>query len=375
MPDALIDSGIYRSGAAMRELLARIADIMPPHRELRLMEVCGGQTFTLSRYRLEELLPPGLSMVHGPGCPVCVTPAEVVDDAVRLAMTPGVTLCSFGDMLRVPGRSCGSLLRARSRGADLRILYSPVEALNLAVANPDRQVVFFAIGFETTAPAYAVIAERAVQCGITNFTMLTHLVTVPAAVRAVLSEPDSNVDALLAAGHVCAVTGTAPYHLLSRELGIPVVITGFEPTDLLLGIHEAVSQLAAGQARCTNMYGRVVAPEGNPRARQSVERVFRPATVSWRGFGQLPDSGMELRPEFEQIDARRRFSIAREVCPPCNDGCIAARIMKGRALPSDCPHFATGCTPLTPKGAPMVSSEGVCAAHFRYRPANVSTIN
>lgn len=380
-PDkAMTDMTLYRDGATMRALLERLTAVAT--RGWRIMEVCGGQTFTLSRYRLEELLPAGITMIHGPGCPVCVTPASTVDEAIEMAMRPEVTLCSFGDMIRVPGSTqtdnrsgITSLLRARAAGADVRILYSPLEALSIARDNPSREVVFFAIGFETTTPVYALLAEAALRGGVKNLSLLTSLFTVPAAVRAVVDDPESRVDALLAAGHVCAVTGLDTYHTLSRDLHMPVVVTGFEPVDMLTGILRAVEMLERGQAGVTNAYGRVVSPDGSPKAMEAIERVFEPCDSHWRGMGLITGGGMRLRHEFEQFDARKRFNLATSIpssiySSTADSGdsglCLAPSIMKGLCTPSSCPAFGRECTPDHPVGAPMVSSEGVCAAHYRY---------
>lgn len=363
------DPSPWRDAARMRALLDRISATVT--RPWGVMEVCGGQTWTLSRYRLEEMLPEDLTMIHGPGCPVCVTPASTIDMAVSLAMRPDVIMCSFGDMLRVPGTD-GSLLRAKAAGGDVRLLYSPLEALRIAADNPGRQVVFLAIGFETTAPVYALMAEKARECGVGNLSLLTSLFTVPAAVRAIKADKECRVDALLAAGHVCAVTGIAPYRRLAVELGMPVVVTGFEPVDMLLGILRAAEMLERGETGVANAYGRVVAENGSVAARDAVTRVFEPADSEWRGIGSIPSGGMKLRPDFELFDARKRFdfsdcsvtSVHPHEC--AGEGCIAHLIMKGLRRPADCRHFGSRCTPSAPVGAPMVSSEGVCAAHYRY---------
>ena len=358
-------SAPYRDAAAMRALLERISDTVT--RPWNIMEVCGGQTFTLSRYRLEEMFPEGVRMLHGPGCPVCVTPAEVIDEAIGLAARKDVVLCSFGDMLRVPGHD-GSLLRAKAAGADVRLLYTPVDALKIALGNPGKEVVFLAIGFETTMPSYAVMVEKASQAGIANLSLLTSLYTVPAAVAAIKTDPSSRIDALLAAGHVCAVTGTASYAALAERLHMPVVVTGFEPADMLLGILRAVEMLERGETRCVNAYQRVVREEGNRVAWDAVDRVFMPATVRWRGIGTIAESGMILRPEYEQFDARKRWkNVKRADYPDETSPCIAGKIMRGLANPADCVAFGCACSPDNPIGAPMVSAEGVCAAHYRYR--------
>lgn len=357
---------IYRDGDTIRMLAEAINEASG--RPLNIMEVCGGQTFTLARYRLEELLPDNIKMIHGPGCPVCVTPQHTIDEAIRLARRRDVTLCSFGDMLRVPG-SHSSLLRAKAEGADIRMLYSPLDALRLALDMPSRHVVFLAIGFETTTPSYAVMAEKAMSAGIDNLTLLTSLYTVPAAVRALKNDPECRIDALLAAGHVCAITGVGPYRSLARELDIPIVVTGFEPVDMMAGILKAVKMAEKDDHGVANAYGRVVTEDGNTSAMAAIGRVFEPADTEWRGIGVIPQSGMKLRTEYEHLDSRRRFKLD-ESCnhaTACGNGCIAHMIMKGLALPADCPHFGVSCTPESPVGAPMVSAEGVCSAHYRYR--------
>ncbi len=360
----LADASLWRDSKVMRSLLERIkATTTQPW---NIMEVCGGQTFTLSRYRFEELLPSEIKMVHGPGCPVCVTPAETIDAAIELALRPDVILCSFGDMMRVPGNR-GSLLRAKAEGADIRLLYSPLDALKIAVANPGKQVVFFAIGFETTAPLYAMLAEKAAKSHIPNFSLLTSLFTVPPAVRMIKNDSSCQVDALLGAGHVCAVTGMEEYHLLAQEFSMPVVITGFEPVDMLLGILHAVEMLEAGEVGAVNAYPRAVHSKGNPVALGLVCKIFEPSDAEWRGIGTIPASGLKLREDFKHIDAATRFNLTYTRHSPQNCAeCIAGKIMKGLATPGDCPHFAKGCTPQSPLGAPMVSGEGTCAAYYRY---------
>lgn len=358
----LTDASLYRDAEAMKALLGRIA--VTATRPWRIMEVCGGQTFTLSRYRIEELLPAGIEMIHGPGCPVCVTPATTVDTAISLALRDDVIMCSFGDMLRVPGTD-GSLLRAKASGGDVRLLYSPLETLRIARDNPQRQVVFLAIGFETTAPVYAMLIRAAVNAGVRNLTLLTSLFTVPAAIRTVVNDPASRVDAILAAGHVCAVTGLSDYHSLARELNMPIVVTGFEPVDMLFGILRAVEMKEKSVVSVSNAYGRVVSEQGSPKAMEAVRHVFEPCDSRWRGMGIVPRGGMKIRQEYEQFDALRRFNICPSLSPE-DSPCIAPLIMKGLSAPSLCPAFGRECTPDNPVGAPMVSSEGVCAAHYRY---------
>lgn len=365
--DLLTDTALYRDPDTMRALLDRIRRCCTRDADnpWHIMEVCGGQTFTLSRYRLEELLPPGVRMIHGPGCPVCVTPGSVIDAAVELAAMPEVTLCSFGDMLRVPGSS-GSLLRARAGGGDVRLLYSPLDALSMAQSHPERQVVFFAIGFETTTPLYALMVRKAACLGIGNLSLLTALYTVPPAVRALAADPECRIDGLLAAGHVCAVTGMDQYRELAADLRIPVTVTGFEPVDMLYGILKTVTKLEAGAWGAENAYGRVVADKGNPVARADVDEVMEPADIEWRGFGVIPASGRRLRRAYQQFDASKRFGISEHKFSS-DERCIASMIMKGLASPSDCRYFGVMCTPDSPVGAPMVSEEGVCAAHYRYK--------
>lgn len=334
-----------------------------------LMEVCGGQTHSLLRYGIERLVRDAVELIHGPGCPVCVTPAEDIDLARRLAAQPEIILASFGDMLRVPGAG-GSLLASRAAGADVRTVYSPVDALRIAQQHPDREVVFFAVGFETTAPATALALLQAAESKINNFSLLVSHVRVLPAMEAVLAAPRNRVQGFLAAGHVCTVTGFEDYHRLSARFGVPMVVTGFEPVDLLEGIRDCVRQLEAGTATVTNQYARSVRCHGNAAAQGLIERAYETADVPWRGFGVIHDGGLRLRPEFRQFDARSRFAIGWS--PPTFDSsgceaCPAAEVLSGRMKPTDCRQFGTVCTPTTPLGAPMVSSEGACAAYFRYR--------
>ncbi len=366
MDNLLTDTDLYRDPATMRALLDSIAGLCTRTADNPwcIMEVCGGQTFTLSRYRLEELLPAGIRMIHGPGCPVCVTPEATVDAAIEIAMLPDVIFCSFGDMLRVPGSS-GSLLRAKAGGADVRLLYNPLESLEIARRYPERQVVFFAIGFETTTPHYALLVKRADELGIENLSLLTSLYTVPAAVRALAADPECRLDALLAAGHVCAVTGLEPYRQLAADLNIPVTVTGFEPVDMLYGLLRTLVMLENGKPEVVNAYGRVVVEKGNQRAVAAVEEVTQPADTEWRGIGVIPMSGRSLRPEYSRFEAMHRFDVVTHKTTE-DSRCIAARIMKGVASPADCPCFGKDCTPGSPVGSPMVSAEGVCAAHYKY---------
>ncbi|MBP2472070.1 hydrogenase expression/formation protein HypD [Crossiella equi] len=348
----------YRDPELARVLLAELHATAT--RPWTVMEVCGGQTRTIVRQGIDELLPAGMRMIHGPGCPVCVTPLATLDKAVAIAARPEVVLTSYGDMLRVPGTS-GDLLGARARGGDVRVVYSPLEAVRLAADNPGRQVVFLAVGFETTAPANAMAVLRAADAGLTNFSVLVSHVLVPPAITAILDAPDNAVQAFLAAGHVCAVMGWTEYEPIAARYRVPIVVTGFEPLDLLEGILMAVRQLEAGRAEVANQYARAVRREGNPRARAAVTRVFEVTGRGWRGIGEIPRSGLRLTEEFAAFDAENRFPAAT---PPVREdpACIAGEVLRGTRLPTDCSAYGTRCTPRTPLGAPMVSAEGTCAA-------------
>jgi hydrogenase expression/formation protein HypD len=352
----------YREAGAARKLAEHIA--RAASRPWTMMEVCGGQTHSIVKYGLSELLPPGLELLHGPGCPVCVTPLETIDKALALAAMPGLMLCSFGDMLRVPG-SHTDLLRLKSQGADVRVIYSPLDALALAEAHPQRKVVLFAIGFETTAPATAKAAALARRRGITNFSLLVSHVRVPPALRFVLQAPGNRVQAFLGPGHVCSVMGLPEYQEVSAEYRVPIVITGFEPVDLLEGILRVVEQLERGEARVENQYARVVRPEGNLEAQKLVQEVFCVCDRAWRGIGVMPRSGLALTPEYRHLDAERLGVLTAEVVEPAE--CLSGEILIGLRKPPDCPAFGRRCTPLHPLGATMVSSEGACAAYFQYR--------
>jgi hydrogenase expression/formation protein HypD len=336
------------------------------HREAKrawvLMEVCGGQTHSIVRHGIDEMLPPGVELVHGPGCPVCVTPVEMIDRAHAIALKSEVILCSFGDMLRVPG-SRGDLLARKSEGADVRVVYSPLDAVALAEKYPDRQVVFFAIGFETTAPATAVAAAVARKRELANFSMLVSHVLVPPAMTAILDAPDNRVQAFLGPGHVCTVMGTGEYEPIASKYRVPIVVTGFEPVDLLEGVLLAVRQLEAGSYAVEIQYGRAVRRDGNPGARSLVNEVFEVCDRKWRGMGTIPRSGYKLRDELAELDAERRFSVS-EVTADEASVCIAAQVLRGQKRPNACPAFGKECTPEHPLGAPMVSSEGACAAYF-----------
>jgi hydrogenase expression/formation protein HypD len=330
-----------------------------------LMEVCGGQTHSILKFGLQELLPEQVELVHGPGCPVCVTPLELIDRAVAVAARPDVLFCSFGDMLRVPG-SREDLLSVKARGGDVRIVYSPLDALKLARKHPDRRVVFFAVGFETTAPANAMAVRRAAALGLENFAVIVAHVLVPPALDALLSCPDARIQGLLAPGHVCAVTGYRDYEPLAARYRIPIVVTGFEPFDLLRGVLASVRQLEAGTYRVENAYPRAVAAEGNPAARRMVEEVFVVGDRKWRGLGEIPASGLFLAPKYARFDAEKVFGLGGlDVREPAE--CRSGLVLQGRLKPPECPEFGRRCTPEHPLGATMVSSEGACAAYFHYR--------
>lgn len=356
-----------RDPARAERLLAAIHRVAPtgPASPWTIMEVCGGQTHTVVRSGILDRLPPGVRLVHGPGCPVCVTPTEVLDHALALASRPGVTLCSFGDMLRVPG-SRSDLQRVRAAGGDVRIVYSPLDAVRIAAAEPRREVVFLAVGFETTAPATALAALEARRLGLRNFSLLVAHVRVPPALEALLADPECRVRGFLAAGHVCTVMGTAEYAAFVDKHRVPVVITGFEPEDLLEGILLLVRQLADGRAALENQYVRAVRSAGNAAARTIVAAVYAPCDRRWRGLGLLPQSGLGLRPEWSDLDAAQRFPRVGEATDDTGP-CRAGDVLRGRMVPEACPAFGTRCTPETPLGAPMVSSEGACAAWFRWR--------
>ena len=353
----------YRDADAARRYAEAIRRIT--QQPWTIMEICGGQTHAIVRYGIDELLPPEITLVHGPGCPVCVTPVELIDKAVAIAMQPGVIFTSFGDMLRVPGSSA-DLLSVKAAGGDVRAVYSPLDALKLASQHPDRQVVFFAIGFETTAPANAMAVYQAKLQGVANFTLLVSHVLVPPAIEAILSAPECRVQGFLAAGHVCAVMGYEQYEPLARKYSVPMVVTGFEPLDLLQGIYMVVRQLEEGRAEVENQYSRVVRREGNLPAQQLVAQVFRVVDRQWRGVGRIPASGLGLAPEYAQYDAERRFDVSA-ISAQESAECISGLILQGLRKPWECPAFGSRCTPEHPLGATMVSSEGACAAYYRYR--------
>jgi len=357
----------YRDRTLATTIAERIARTMS--RPWMIMEVCGGQTHAIVRFGLDALLPSSLTLVHGPGCPVCVTPIGLIDQARHLASLPRVIFCSFGDMLRVPG-SRGDLFSVKAAGGDVRIVYSPLDAVALARVNPDREVVCFAVGFETTAPAWAMAVVHAKALKLTNFSLLVAHVLVPPAMEAILSSPQNRVQGFLAAGHVCTVVGYEDYEVLAARYRVPIVVTGFEPLDILEGIGLLVSQLEEGRIEVENQYVRSVRREGNPQAKAVVDEIFEPAPRIWRGIGEIARSGLQLRPTYANWDATVRFQhdLAQvghkgEEDSECQSGLVLQGLMK----PPDCPAFATRCTTENPLGAPMVSSEGACAAYYRYR--------
>jgi hydrogenase expression/formation protein HypD len=352
----------YRDGRVAAKVLAEIWRVVT--RPWALMEVCGGQTHSIVKHGVDRLLPEEIELVHGPGCPVCVTPLEQIDKAHAIATRPGVIFTSFGDMLRVPG-SRTDLLRLKSEGADVRVVYAPLDAVTLAQAHPDREVVFFAIGFETTAPANALAVARAQALGVKNFSVLVSQVLVPPAITAVLQSPGNRVSGFLGPGHVCTVMGYREYEPIAQRYRVPIVITGFEPIDLLDGVLRTVRRLEAGEAGVENQYSRVVSREGNPAARRLIWSVFEVCDRQWRGIGSIPKSGLRLRWELRELDAERRFEVGGlETREPAV--CISGQILRGLRKPGDCPAFAAACTPDHPLGATMVSAEGACAAYYAY---------
>jgi hydrogenase expression/formation protein HypD len=352
----------YRDGRLADKLASSLKAAVT--REWTIMEVCGGQTHTICQYGIEDLLPQGVHLVHGPGCPVCVTPLELIDKAILIAQRPDVTFCSFGDMLRVPGSQC-DLLEIKARGGDVRVVYSPLDALRLASAHPDRKVVFFAVGFETTAPANAMAVWQARRMGLRNFFLLCSHVTVPPVLTAILQSPENRVNAFLAPGHVCAIMGWRGYEPISRAYKVPIVVTGFEPVDLLEGILRCAQQLEAGRAEVENQYGRAVSRAGNLQAQALLTEVFDVTDRAWRGLGYIPKSGYKLSYDFRDFDAERAFEV-EAVTASESPVCISGQILRGLKKPYDCPAFGTGCTPEHPLGATMVSAEGTCAADYRF---------
>lgn len=352
----------FRDGQVAKRMAAEIRQITT--RPWKIMEICGGQTHSIIRNGIDQMLPPGIEMIHGPGCPVCVTPLALIDKALAIAAQPGVIFCSFGDMLRVPGTDA-DLFQIKGRGGDVRVVYSPLDAVELAVKNPDKQVVFFGVGFETTAPANAMSVHLAKRRGLKNFSLLVSHVLVPPAIEAIMSSPENQVQAFLAAGHVCSVMGYWEYPPLADQFEIPIVVTGFEPLDLLDGIRRAVIQLERGDHHVENAYDRIVTYAGNLEAQRLLAEVFEPTDRAWRGIGVIANSGWRLNEKYRDFDAETRFQITgirTEESPLCKAG----DVLRGAMKPAQCPAFGRECTPRHPLGATMVSSEGACAAYFNY---------
>lgn len=352
----------YRDAKRVHDVLNELHRITT--RSWRLMEVCGGQTHSIIRHGIDQLLPEGVMMIHGPGCPVCVTPQELIDQAIAIAALPNTIMVSFGDMLRVPG-SQKDLFQVKAEGGDVRVVYSPLECIKIARDNPDKEVVFFGVGFETTAPANAMAVHQAKQLGIMNFSMLVSHVRVPPVLDALLSADDVEVQGFLLAGHVCAVMGYWEYHPLVAKYRAPMVVTGFEPLDVVRGIHMAVKQLESGRAEVENAYGRVVTEAGNTSAMQIITTVFEECDRNWRGIGMIPQSGWRLREAYAAYDAARRFAVSH-IQTAESPLCHAGEVLKGVMKPNECPAFGKECTPRKPLGAPMVSSEGACAAYYNF---------
>lgn len=352
----------YRNRELVEQLIGQIRKITKG--KWNIMEVCGGQTHSLVKNGLLDLLPDSVTMIHGPGCPVCVTSIGLIDQAIELAEKEDTILCSFGDMLRVPGTR-KSLLQAKAEGANVQIVYSPLDAVRMASEQPGKEVVFFAVGFETTAPANALSVVQANKLGLTNYTILTSHVLVPPAIEAIMSDPENQVDGFLAAGHVCTIMGLDEYRPIASKYRVPIVATGFEPVDLLQGIYMVIRQLEEGRCEVENQYARAVETEGNQRAMSVIKDVFDISDREWRGFGNIPASGLELREELSRYDAKLKFNIEHNRAVVDN-GCRAGDVLKGLIKPRECPFFGKECTPEKPMGAPMVSSEGACAAYFHY---------
>lgn len=353
----------YRDAAVVRSLADKLRQIaVHPH---VIMEICGGQTHSIMQYGIDQLLPDTIEMVHGPGCPVCVTPLEMIDRALHIATLPNVIFTSFGDMLRVPG-SNRDLFSVRAAGADVRVVYSPLDAVQIAMDNPHKEVVFFAIGFETTTPANAMSVIQAKAKGVKNFSILASQVRVPPAMESILSSPINRVQGFLAAGHVCAIMGYHEYLPIAAQFQIPIVVTGFEPVDLLHGLVQCVSMLEARETGVVNAYERIVTQAGNVAAQKIIERVFESSNRTWRGIGAIPLSGFGLRSEYDDFNAEKKFDVSGIITHE-NEQCIAGQILLGNKKPTDCPAFGVLCSPTNPLGAPMVSNEGACSAYYRYR--------
>ncbi len=359
-----LDLGAFRDPDLARGLIARIRRTAGEH-AINLMEVCGTHTMSIGRYGFRSIMPSGLHLLSGPGCPVCVTADRDIDRAIALARIDGATVATFGDMMRVPG-STGSLAAEKARGRDIRIVYSPLDALEIAERHPDRQVIFVSVGFETTTPAIAATILEADRRALGNFSVFCANKTTPAALRAIAGDPETNIDGFILPGHVSTITGLEPYRFLVDEFGIPGVVTGFEPVDILEGIGLLVQMVAQGSPAIRNAYRRGADDRGNPVAREIADRVFEPCDALWRGLGELPASGLRIRPALARFDAARRFDVAVEPAPE-PAGCRCGDVLRGRIAPSGCPLFGRACTPERPVGPCMVSSEGSCAAFFRYR--------
>jgi hydrogenase expression/formation protein HypD len=353
----------YRDAKAAKQLKEAIHRVTT--KDWTLMEVCGGQTHAIVKFGIDELLPEKITLVHGPGCPVCVTPLELIDRAIAIASRPDVIFCSFGDMLRVPG-SEKDLFMVKANGGDVRIVYSPLDALKIAQSNPNKEVVFFAVGFETTAPANAMAVYQAKQLGVKNFSILVSHVLVPPAIEAILSSPHNRVQGFLAAGHVCTVMGYTEYEPIAAKYRVPIVVTGFEPVDILQGIFMCVKQLEEGRAEVENQYTRAVRKAGNSPAQKLVSEIFCVVPRKWRGVGEIEKSGLGLSKEYEAFDAEQRFDVAHFAAEESSE-CISGLVLQGIKKPHECPAFGTRCTPENPLGATMVSNEGACAAYYRYR--------
>ncbi len=358
----------YRNAEIAQKYAQNIAQITT--RPWTIMEICGGQTHSIVKYGIDKLLPPEITLIHGPGCPVCVTPINLIDKAIAISALSKVIFCSFGDMLRVPGSSNQDLLTVKAMGGDIRIVYSPLDAVKIARQNPDKQVIFFAVGFETTVPTTAMAVYQANQLGVKNFYLLTAHVLVPPAMELILAAADNSVQGFLAAGHVCTVTGYRMYDAIAEKYHIPIVVTGFEPIDILQGIYMCIKQLEAGTTKVENQYSRSVTWEGNQTAQKLVAEIFEPTERQWRGIGTIPDSGLRLRPEYRKFDALNQFKLEDQVAEESSD-CISGLILQGIKKPHQCPAFGKNCTPEHPLGAPMVSSEGACAAYYRYQKLDI----
>jgi len=353
----------YRDAVAVKEIIDALHRITT--RDWTIMEICGGQTHSIIKYGIDEMLPQKIRLIHGPGCPVCVTAVELIDKAIEIAKKDKVIFCSFGDMLRVPG-SKTDLLSVKAEGADVRTVYSPMDAVKIARLNQQNEVVFFAVGFETTAPANAMAVYQAAKERLKNFSLLVAHVLVPPAIEALLSNPNNQINGFLAAGHVCTVMGWAEYEPIAKKYSIPIVVTGFEPIDIAQGIFMCIRQLEEGKAIVENQYARSVKREGNLHARSMIERVFKVVDRKWRGIGEIKKSGLALSDEFEAFDAEKRFNLLKLTVNESTE-CISGLILQGIKKPIECPAFGTRCTPEHPEGAPMVSAEGACAAYYQYR--------